>query len=88
MKFGLKRRGNRLRTRVRWRSVQRIALGLLMLVLLGRLALLTYWSWDVLELAGPRRRLALAWGLGLIALGLLLRFFRFTYREQRTSKTK
>lgn len=88
MKFRLKRKKHRVRKRFEWRNAQRFALAALMVALLMRLGWLTYDSWDVLELDGPRRRLAVVWGLGLIALALLLRFFRFTFRERKPSKSK
>lgn len=46
------------------------ALSFLAAVVLVRLALATYWSWDSPE----RFRLLIIWGLGLIALLMIARF--------------
>lgn len=71
----------RLRNWLCSQKVRRFALLALIFIVLSRLSLLTYWSWDNLDSTRASRILLLMWGLGLIAVAILLRFLRGTYQS-------
>ena len=65
-------------------KVQLGGIAILAIMVLIRLGLMTYWSWD----DGSRPRLVLVWALALFVLVMLARFARhlLTGRENATSQ--
>jgi hypothetical protein len=80
-------KADRLRAGLRWPAVQLSGLFVLAGIVVVRLALMTYWSWDDLTSTGSRQRLLLAWTLGGLVLLVLARFAWHVLKGTRSVPT-